>query len=362
MVRQIPWATIAIAVICVAVELWQLGEPDAAVIAAGYRPAIDGPVRMLTSAFVHGGWFHLFGNMLFLYLVGCNLEDRWTRGGFVAFYLVGAIVAAATYGAFHPASEVPLVGASGAVAAAMGAFLVVLGTAQIRFAYLVWFWAFVRAGEFHARAYVVLPLWFAMQALSVFFESDGGEGGGVAYSAHVGGFVFGVAVGSVMRFSGLDRKLDERDDEVVFDAERGIVPQPSVDLVQQLRTEPATPMLVAAADRFLMQAGREGRVREVVAAYAVIAKRDDIALSDRALLCAAQAAGDVGDAELAITAARDLMTRHPASTLLPRALWDTAEVQRKAGRSDLAERTLDHLRTRFPDDPFAKQAARRMPE
>jgi membrane associated rhomboid family serine protease len=357
-VRQIPWATIVIAVICVAVELWQLGEPGVAVSAAGYRPAIDGPVRMLTSAFVHGGWFHLFGNMLFLYLVGCNLEDRWTRGGFVAFYLVAAIVAAATYGVFHPGSEVPLVGASGAVAAAMGAFLVVLGGAQIRFAYLVWFLAFVRVGEFHARAYVVLPLWFLMQALSALLEYGSSDGGGVAYSAHVGGFVFGVAVGGVMRFSGLDRKLDERDDEVVFDAQRGVVTLP-VDLVQQLRTDAATPMLVAAADRFLQEAGREGRVREVVAAYAVIAKRDDMRLSDRALLVASQAAGDVGDAELAIMAVRDLMTHHPGSTLIPRALWDTAEVQRKAGRTDLAERTLDHLRTRYPDDPFAKQAARR---
>ncbi len=159
----------------------------------GYRPTSNNPVRMVTSAFVHAGWIHLLGNLLFLYLVGCNLEDRWTKAGFVAFYLLGAIVSALSYGLVHPGSPVPLVGASGAVSAAMGAFVVVMGTAQIRFFYLLWVFVHVRTGNFHAKAYVALPLWFVMQFLNAILEGSG-AGDGVAYSAHVGGFVFGAAV------------------------------------------------------------------------------------------------------------------------------------------------------------------------
>lgn len=332
-------------------------EADSPIGRMGYRPADDGVLRMLSSAFVHGGWLHLLGNLLFLYLVGCNLEDRWTRGGFVAFYLAGALVSALSYGLAHPGSHVALIGASGAVSAAMGAFLVVLGTADIRFSYFVWVLYHIRAGSFSARAYVALPIWFLLQALNAGLETLGVEGG-VAYSAHVGGFVFGVVVGGVMRWSGWDAKLEERDDEVLFDAARGI--GGATGLSERLRSEVLSPQLTAEVDRHLQDAARRGQSREILRIHQLVAQRGDMLLEDRSLLAVAQAAAELGESALAISTVGTLMQHYPRSPLLPRALWDAAEIQRQAGRADLERKTLHNLVRMFPDDPFAQQARLRL--
>ncbi len=319
----------------------------------GYRPATDGPLRMLTSAFVHDGWIHLLGNLLFLYLVGCNLEDRWTRGGFLAFYLLGALVAAASYGLMHRGSPIPLIGASGAVSAAMGGFLVVLGAAKIRFFYLLWIFIHFRTGSFHSPAYVALPIWFVLQLLNAGLEGAG-AGGGVAYSAHVGGFVFGAAVGVAMRMSGWDRKLDERDDEVIYDAERDIGHLPNIH--ERIRHEPGSPQLLDDVQTYLLRSARLDQAGEVLHIHHLVAERGDLTLDDRCLLSIMQAAAQLGESELAVATVGTLMQVHPHSSLIPRALWDAAQVQRTAGREDLANKTLDNLVRLFPDDPFAQQA------
>lgn len=154
----------------------------------GYRSGSGASYRLVTSAFVHVGWLHLIGNMLFLWLVGAALEDRWGRARFAAFYAAGAIVSAFCFSALHVGQEVTLVGASGAISALMGAFLVCFARTQIHFVY----WLGRGVGRFDAAAYVALPLWLAEQVLYAWLESDSGESG-TAFSAHISGFVFGLA-------------------------------------------------------------------------------------------------------------------------------------------------------------------------
>lgn len=170
----------------------------------GYRPA-DGPsLRLLSNAFAHAGWLHLLGNLIFLWLVGCNLEDRWGRPFFAAFFAASAVAAALSFRLVHPGSTTLLVGASGAVAAAMGAFLVNFHDAEIRFAYL-WLVIPPRWGTFEARAMFAMPFWFLEDLLSAWLlEAPGATD--VAYSAHVGGFLFGVAVAVAVKVSGLEKK------------------------------------------------------------------------------------------------------------------------------------------------------------
>lgn len=159
----------------------------------GYRSGNGASYRLVTSAFVHAGWLHLIGNMLFLWLVGAALEDRWGRARFAAFYTAGAVVSAFCFSALHLGQEVTLVGASGAISALMGAFLVCFARMQIHFVY----WLGRGIGRFDAAAYVALPLWLAEQVLYAWLESDSGESG-TAFSAHIGGFVFGLAaIGAV---------------------------------------------------------------------------------------------------------------------------------------------------------------------
>lgn len=153
----------------------------------GYRTGSGVNYRLVTAAFVHEGWLHLIGNMLFLWLVGAALEDRWGRGKFAAFYAAGAVASTLCFSAFHQGDEVLLIGASGAISALMGAFLLHFARTKIHFIYLLG----PRLGRFDASAYVALPLWLAEQV--IFAMADGERGDGVAFTAHIGGFAFGFA-------------------------------------------------------------------------------------------------------------------------------------------------------------------------
>ncbi len=170
----------------------------------GYIPKQGNALGLLTSQFMHAGWMHLLFNMWFLWLCGCNLEDKWGRAVFVPFYLSAGVVSALVHHLASPMSDVPLVGASGAIAGAMGAFLVSFTKTKIRF---FWFYGF-RWGTFDAAAYIMLPLWLAEQLVyGLVATSSGGDG--VAYWAHVGGFVYGVAFAGVLKATGLEKKLDD---------------------------------------------------------------------------------------------------------------------------------------------------------
>jgi membrane associated rhomboid family serine protease len=156
-------------------------------------------VGMLTSMFLHGGWLHLLGNMLFLWIFGNNVEDRLGRVPYLLFYVVGGIAAALTQVVIDPHSDIPLVGASGAIAAALGAYIVLFPGSRILS--LVFHGFFYQLLE--VPALIVLGVWFGLQLLSG-FAALGAEtaSGGVAFFAHIGGFVFGLVVGLLLRVVG----------------------------------------------------------------------------------------------------------------------------------------------------------------
>lgn len=164
----------------------------------GLVPAHLSLVTLFTHMFLHAGWLHLLGNLLILYLAGPFLEDVWGRPIYGAFYLVGGLVAALAFALPHADSAVPLVGASGAIAAVMGAFAVRFAKTKIHMFYM---WGFWRRGTFWAPAWIMLGLWFGEQAIYAAIGEAYGSGGdgGVAFLAHVGGFLFGVAVAVAMK-------------------------------------------------------------------------------------------------------------------------------------------------------------------
>jgi membrane associated rhomboid family serine protease len=147
-------------------------------------------LSILVSMFLHGGWLHIAGNMLFLWIFGNNVEDRLKRPLFIAFYFLGGLAATALQLAFGPDSTIPNVGASGAIAAVLGAYIVLFPRARV---YTLVIFFFITAIELPAVA--VLGFWFVLQLFSG-VGSIGGDlnTGGVAYWAHVGGFAFGAAV------------------------------------------------------------------------------------------------------------------------------------------------------------------------
>lgn len=190
----------------------------------GYVPARANLLGLFTYMFVHADWWHVLGNMWFLFLCGLALEDRWGRLAFAAYYVASGVVAAGVHHLMLGSSSAALIGASGAVAAAMGAFLVLFATTKIRFVGLLAF----RIVTFAAPAYVMLPLWAAVEVLYGLLVSSSGT----AHWAHIGGFAFGAAVASGFRLFGVDRRLDDAVERAVVlgndprvDAARALVAQ-----------------------------------------------------------------------------------------------------------------------------------------
>ncbi len=167
-----------------------------------YVPAHPRAISYITANFLHGGWIHLIGNMWFLWLAGFILEDNWGRVIYPLFYLVAGAAALQFYGWCAHGSYMPLIGASGAVAALMGAFLVRFPKMKIE---MMLFLIIFRI-RFKAPAYWLLPLWLAME---FFYGSALGTTSPVAHWAHVGGFLFGMAGAFALQQSGLEQKAND---------------------------------------------------------------------------------------------------------------------------------------------------------
>ncbi len=210
--RRTPIMTIAIMIACFVVFAYELGRLaeggtdglDAFVTEWGVVPAelvaawSSGAwlsmesLTLVTSQFLHGGWLHILSNMLFLWIFGNNIEDRLGPIRFLSFYLAGGVVAGLAQVAISPESTIPTIGASGAIAATLGAYLVLFPRARITsLVFLGFFYQLI-----DVPALVVLAFWFVLQLIDG-LASVGivEETGGVAFFAHIGGFVFGALVG-----------------------------------------------------------------------------------------------------------------------------------------------------------------------
>jgi len=147
------------------------------------------PHTLVSHMFLHAGWLHLIGNLLILYLAGPFIEDVWGRPLYAGFFLVAGLIAGLAHVGANPGSSIPMIGASGAIAGVMGAFLIRYRTTRIRFFYMV---GIIFRGTFSAPAWLMLPLWFGQQLFMAMLTSDTSAGAGVAYWAHVGGFAVGI--------------------------------------------------------------------------------------------------------------------------------------------------------------------------
>jgi hypothetical protein len=164
---------------------------------AGEGSLLGAARRAVVSMFLHGGWFHVIGNLLYLRVFGDNIEDRMGPVRFLIFYLVSGVVGTLAHYAVVPNSDVPMVGASGAIAGVLGAYLVVFPSARI----VTLFPVFIFLTFIEVPAFVFLGLWAAQQYLYGILTLEQGlaGAGGVAWFAHLGGFVVGIGAGIWLR-------------------------------------------------------------------------------------------------------------------------------------------------------------------
>ena len=163
-------------------------------------------LTVFSSMFIHGDWMHFAANMLFLWVFGDNIEDRFGHIRYLLFYLAAGVAAAWLQVATNTMSEVPMVGASGAIAGVLGAYLILFPYSRIRTVVIFFFITFIRI-----PALFLLGFWFLLQ----FFGGVGSLGpsaqaGGIAYWAHVGGFVLGIIVAALYRLLARQRPLPGR--------------------------------------------------------------------------------------------------------------------------------------------------------
>jgi membrane associated rhomboid family serine protease len=203
-VRTVPVLTYALIVGCVLLFLWQVSlgaRMEAAIYAYGLIPdVLLGDARLppelarvpawltvFTSMFLHGSWMHLIGNMLYVWIFADNVEDRLGHGRFAVFYLLCGVAAALAQALPDPDSQIPMVGASGAISGVLGAYLLMFPRAHVL--------VLLPLGPFsqltRLPALLVLGLWFALQLLS---EMVAPADAGVAFRAHIGGFVAGLVL------------------------------------------------------------------------------------------------------------------------------------------------------------------------
>ena len=209
----------------------------------GFKPAEFNFLKLFSSVFIHGNFFHLLFNMLFLWLVGCNIEGDWSWKVFLGLYLVGGLVAGLVHAMAFPKSTVPLIGASGAIATIMGAFMIRRYRTKVRFAYFLWFFLRPYVGVFSIYAGIALPIWFVQQIIGASWSMEAGT----AYWAHIGGFIFGAVIGASLKFFGVEQKYIEPMVEDSFEKLKLSGRMKEANRLLDLGdTEAATPILLEA--------------------------------------------------------------------------------------------------------------------
>ncbi|MEE9324202.1 MAG: rhomboid family intramembrane serine protease, partial [Dehalococcoidia bacterium] len=174
------------------------GRPAAALYEGG-PPSVW--LTLFSSMFMHGGWLHLGGNMLFLWVFGDNIEDRLGRLKYLIFYIAAGLAAVGAQLLVNLNSGIPTIGASGAIAGVLGAYLLLFPRSQIRTVIIFFFITYVSL-----PAYLLIGIWIFQQFFNGFLSLGADFAGGVAYWAHVGGFVFGAAVIGALLATGLLRR------------------------------------------------------------------------------------------------------------------------------------------------------------
>jgi len=216
--RTTPFVTVALIGLNAIAFLFELtlSEPDLRLFVQsfGVVPAHFSWVSVLTSMFLHGGWLHFLGNMLYLWIFGDNVEDRLGHGLYLVFYLFCGTAAALGQAAIQPYSLVPMIGASGAIAGVMGAYFVLYPQSRVLTAVIIVFYLDI----IEIPAIFFLGIWFLMQ----FFSGVGSLGadsaeGGIAFGAHVVGFIAGAALGLLRRSIDRHRRHRWEDDSTRID-------------------------------------------------------------------------------------------------------------------------------------------------
>jgi membrane associated rhomboid family serine protease/outer membrane protein assembly factor BamD (BamD/ComL family) len=311
----------------------------------GFVPGRYLDASVVTSLFLHGGFLHLLWNMWFLLLVGFALEDLWGRVAFPIFYGLSGVAASLLHGSMYPDSVIPVIGASGATAGVMGAFMVRHFTTKIRYFYL-FFWPLY--GTFELPAYVALGAWFSTQLAWGLASLE--APGGVAFWAHIGGFLFGAAVGLVVRATGIEREVLAPSLEAKLEYAVHPAIREAMDLVEGGQFERGEQRLRGLLAR------EPGHAEANVALGRLYLERrlypEALPLYERAIATHLARREE----EVALGLYQELLDGHPRAVLGERILFQVASAEARRGDADKAVDDFERFATHYPANALAPKA------
>lgn len=343
----------------------------------GFLPNASGLYTWFTGMFLHGDlFFHLGWNMYFLWLFGSVLEDAIGKIRFIIIYLAGGLAADLIHGLIASAfiqggDRVPLIGASGAIAAVMGVFAVRFYKNEISMAYFAWVFMFLRWGVFEISSVAGLGLWLAREFLSGFLQL-GGLPSSVANWAHIGGFLFGVAVAFVFKLA-KEADTEYLTDEATTYARGGVHDVAAAKYRQLAENDPNNPDILVQKARSMIlsdngdkrQAAadfkkaielfmRAGRKPEALQAYQELSGAlHDVRLDPKTLLSIGSLSEGVHEYELAVRTYVDLIHQQPDSWEAEKAQFRLAHVYLAMGMSQDAMRVWQEFADRYPGSEWA---------
>ncbi|MCM8771492.1 MAG: rhomboid family intramembrane serine protease [Candidatus Omnitrophica bacterium] len=298
----------------------------------GFIPEKFSFKNIITSMFLHGGISHLFFNMWYLWLLGDNIEDRWGKFQFFIFYLLSGIFASLLYYELIPAKyrNIPVIGASGAIAGVLGAYAILFPKSRITFKYFIWL-IYIKFGEFEIYASVWLFFWFLLQAINTFLVSIYKVQSQVAYASHFGGFLFGLIIGLGTKLyrevkyrenvklgeNMLLRLLEAEKKEIVYDSEKNLEIEKLKEKIKSLIYE----------DRyFATQIYKNG-----------LAKYPELCLPEKYQYEIAESLYRQGDFKNALIAYKNFILNYPLSKLADNALLSFGKICLDLGEYEKAK-------------------------
>lgn len=189
--ESISFVTYGLIAVNLVVFVWSLFDMENVLYTWGFIPAVFAPITIVTSMFLHGGIEHIVFNMWFLFLFGDNIEDKFGHAQYLGFYMLAGIFAALIHFLTNPASAIPTIGASGAVSGILGAYIALFPKVRIK--------AMGFYMSMNVSALWIIGSWFVMQLFSGFVSLISGVSGGIAFWAHIGGFVFGYGFTKILK-------------------------------------------------------------------------------------------------------------------------------------------------------------------
>ena len=304
----------------------------------GLVPASFRFSSLISHQFIHAGWMHLLGNLFILFLAGPFIEDVWGRPLFGAFYLTAGGFAGIMFAVRYPGFEGPLIGASGAIAGVMGAFLIRYWQTKIKFFY--WFFFFFM-GTFEAAAWIMLPLWFLKElffAQAMDVVVPGGGGGGVAFWAHVWGFAFGLVVALAISYF----RVEERLIHPTIESKITLVENTGVEQAMELAGTGNLSGGIEALGRELRQ--RPENVDAAMAMWSLCLRQGEVGPAVQHMVRAVRKAARDGDDEFVLAHWEEVLRACEDLQIPPDLGLRVAEAHQAARREKIALDTLELTR------------------